>query len=135
MINRSGRTWICTVAVVAAALGSGACATSTEPAQPGASQTPGTRDDPAISPTAASDLCQNLQRHVPDWHGKDAVLVKTQFNGVVQDWAARNNGINIAIVRNRDVIDTTTSAACPQVRTDTLSETGTADLASALIGF
>ncbi|WP_227982034.1 hypothetical protein [Nocardia spumae] len=135
MIIQSGRVWICAVATLGAVLGTGACATSTEPTQPGASQSADTGVDPTITPTAASDLCQKLQSHVEGWRGKDAVLVKTQFNGVVQEWAARNNGINIAVVRNRDVIDKTTTATCPQVRTDTLVATGTTDLASALAGF
>ncbi|MEV5647277.1 hypothetical protein AB0L57_03405 [Nocardia sp. NPDC052254] len=135
MISQSGRIRICALAVAGAALGAGACATSTEPTQPGATQTAGTGDDPAITARAAQDLCQSLRGHVPDWRGKDTALIKAQFNGVVQTWAARNNGINIAIVRHRDVIDTTTSATCPQVRADTLNTMGTADLASALVGF
>ncbi|AHH19148.1 hypothetical protein NONO_c43640 [Nocardia nova SH22a] len=134
MITHSGRIRFCALAIGVAFV-SGACGTSTEPAEPGAPQTAGSADAPAITPRAAQDLCENLQKHVQDWHGKDTVLVKAQFNGVVQEWAARNNGINIAVARNRDVIDTTTSGTCPQVRTDILSTTGTTDLASALVGF
>ncbi|MEU6558234.1 hypothetical protein [Nocardia nova] len=134
MITPSGRIRFCALAI-GVALVSGACGTSTDPAEPGTSQTAGSADAPAITPRAAQDLCQNLQKHVADWRGKDTVLVKTQLNGVVQDWAARNNGINIAVARNRDVIDTTTSSTCAQVRTDILSATGTTDLASALVGF
>lgn len=135
MITRSVRLWICALAALGATFGSSACATTTEPAEPGAPQPADTGADPTISSRAAQDLCEKLQSHVPGWRGKDDVLVKTQFNGVVHEWAARNNGINIAIVRHRDVLDTTTSATCPQVRADTLQATGTTDLASALVGF
>ncbi|MEV6768489.1 hypothetical protein AB0N05_07625 [Nocardia sp. NPDC051030] len=56
------------------------------------------------------------------------------FNGTVQNWAAKN-GVNVAVMRDRAVIDKVTRETCPEVRESAIQALQVPDLATALIGF
>ncbi|MCM6791961.1 hypothetical protein NDR87_36920 [Nocardia sp. CDC159] len=88
-----------------------------------------------ITPGAAGQLCDMIAGQMPDWRGQDATMSKIEFNATVQDWAARNRGVNVAVMQNRSVIDEVTTAHCPKVRSDTVAALQTPDLASALVGW
>ncbi|MEU1427009.1 hypothetical protein ABZ412_08000 [Nocardia sp. NPDC005746] len=128
------------VVVTAAALAVG-CSNSTEPGVPGTgsphqdSGSPKDSGSPTISANAAKQLCDMIRPEVEKWRAEDPIEARLKFNVTVQDWALRNNGVNIAVMRNRSVIDQTTTAACPDVRDAAVQAIRMPDLASGLAGF
>ncbi|MEU8895547.1 hypothetical protein [Nocardia sp. NPDC048505] len=92
-------------------------------------------DPDQITPDAANQLCTMFRDELGDWQGQTAVLARVAFNGTVHNWAMRNGGLNDLIVRDRSVIDTATTAACPQTREEVLRALDVPDLASGLAGF
>ncbi|MGW4351108.1 hypothetical protein ACWELJ_03360 [Nocardia sp. NPDC004582] len=122
------------MAVAAAALAVG-CSNSTEPGVPGTGAPQQDSGSPTISASAAKNLCDMLRPEVGTWSAEGQTEARLKFNATVQDWALRNNGVNIAVMRNRSVIDQTTTAACPDVREAAAKAIGFPDLASGLAGF
>lgn len=124
------------VAVTAATLAVG-CSNSTEPSGPGTGTgTPSQGSgSPTISANAAKQLCDMMRPEVDEWRADSATEARVKFNITVQDWALRNNGVNIAVMRNRPVIDQVTTAACPDVRDAVVQAIRLPDLASGLVGF
>ncbi|MGW2661822.1 hypothetical protein ACWCW7_12735 [Nocardia tengchongensis] len=76
-----------------------------------------------------------IRPEVDKWRAEDAAEARLKFNATVQDWALRNNGVNIAVMRNRAVIDQTTLATCPDVHEAAVQAIRFPDLASGLVGF
>ncbi|WP_433666337.1 hypothetical protein ACQP06_21780 [Nocardia sp. CA-136227] len=122
------------VAVTAAALAVG-CSNSTEPGVPGTGSPQQSSGSPTISANAAKQLCDMMRPEVDKWRAEGPTEARLKFNITVQDWALRNNGVNIAVMRNRSVIDQTTTAACPDVRDAAVQAIRMPDLASGLAGF
>ncbi|MFD4439431.1 hypothetical protein ACFWPK_06590 [Nocardia sp. NPDC058519] len=108
------------------------CATSTEAPDPGLP--PSTSGAPEISDDAAGHLCEIMAPDLDSWRAQGTRLARVSFNATVQNWAARNGGINVAVARNREVIDTVTQQHCPDVREQTMQVLDVPDLASALAG-
>ncbi|MFD7844412.1 hypothetical protein ACFV4K_15915 [Nocardia sp. NPDC059764] len=122
------------VAVTAAALAVG-CSNSTEPGVPGTGSPQQGSGSPTISANAAKQLCDMMRPEVDKWRAEGPTEARLKFNATVQDWALRNNGVNIAVMRNRAVIDQTTTTACPDVRDAAVQAIRMPDLASGLAGF
>ncbi|MFE5288597.1 hypothetical protein ACFRAQ_26825 [Nocardia sp. NPDC056611] len=122
------------VVVTAAALAVG-CSNSTEPGVPGTGSPHQDSGSPTISANAAKQLCDMIRPEVEKWRAEGPTEARLKFNATVQDWALRNNGVNIAVMRNRSVIDQTTTAACPDVRDAAVQAIRMPDLASGLAGF
>ncbi|WP_228787179.1 hypothetical protein [Nocardia farcinica] len=89
----------------------------------------------AVTPQAAQQLCDMIQSELDNWRGQGATVAKVSFNGTVQNWAARNDGLNDDVIRDRTIVDTVTTQTCPDVRQQTLEVLEVPDLASALVGF
>ncbi|MFC6010390.1 hypothetical protein [Nocardia lasii] len=119
-------------AVLIGLLAVSACATSTEAPEPGLP--PSSAAAPEISDAAAQHLCEMIAPDIDNWRAQGTTLGRVTFNGTVQNWAARNGGVNVAVARNREVIDTVTQQHCPQVRDQVLQVLEVPDLASALAG-
>lgn len=128
-----GARWL-GVAVTAAALAVG-CSNSTEPSGPGTGTSQQGSESPTITTNAAKQLCDMMRPEVDQWRSDSATEARVKFNITVQDWALRNNGVNIAVMRNRPVIDQATKAACPDVRDAVVQAIRLPDLASGLVGF
>ncbi|MFE3099036.1 hypothetical protein [Nocardia tengchongensis] len=122
------------VAATAAVLTAG-CSNSTEPGVPGTGAPQQGSGTPTVTASAARQLCDMIRPEVDKWRAEDAAEARLKFNVTVQDWALRNNGVNIAVMRNRAVIDQTTLAACPDVREAAVQAIRLPDLASGLAGF
>lgn len=122
------------VAATATVLTAG-CSNSTEPGVPGTGAPQQGSGTPTITANAAKQLCDMIRPEVAKWRAEDAAEARLKFNATVQDWALRNNGVNIAVMRNRAVIDQTTLAACPDVHEAAVQAIRTPDLASGLAGF
>ncbi|MFI6042687.1 hypothetical protein ACIA8C_13695 [Nocardia sp. NPDC051321] len=91
--------------------------------------------DKQISGAAAKQLCDMMRPDIDKWHTEGAALGRVAFNGTVQNWAARNGGLNDTVIKDRGVVDQITKQNCPDVRQQALEALDTADLASALVGF
>ncbi|MGV9664541.1 hypothetical protein [Nocardia niigatensis] len=136
-ISRPARTglWLC-AAATAMAVAAG-CSNSTAPGVPGTGgpQPSGQSSGPLITADAAKQLCDMMRPEVDRWRADGPTEARLKFNATVQDWALRNNGVNIAVMRNRSVIDQTTTATCPDVRDAAVRAIQFPDLASGLVGF
>ncbi|MGW5106534.1 hypothetical protein [Nocardia sp. NPDC004123] len=138
VVSRTARTglWLC-AAATAVAVAAG-CANSTAPGVPGtgAPQPSGqSSGGPTITADAAQQLCDMIRSEVDKWRADGPTEARLKFNATVQDWALRNNGVNFAVMRNRSVIDQTTTATCPDVRDAAVQAIQFPDLASGLVGF
>ncbi|MFF0545793.1 hypothetical protein ACFYTF_23425 [Nocardia thailandica] len=89
----------------------------------------------AVSPEASRQLCDMIGAELDNWRSQGTTVAKVSFNGTVHNWAARNDGLNEAIISDNGIVDTVTTATCPDVRTQALEVLGTDTLASALAGF
>lgn len=108
------------------------CATSTEAPDPGLP--PSASNAPEISDEAAVHLCEMMAPELDNWRAQGSTVARVSFNATVQNWAVRSGGINVAVVRHREVIDTVTQQHCPDVREQAVQALEVPDLASALAG-
>lgn len=88
-----------------------------------------------VSEAAAKDLCTRIEGTLSDWRVQGPTLGRPGLNILVQEWAARNGGLNIEIIKDRTIVDQVTSATCADVRQQALSALDLPDLASGLVGF
>lgn len=108
----------------------------TTPESRSTTQTSTTRSEaPAISPEAAQQLCDMIEPEIDNWREQGPTVAKVTFNGTVQNWAARNNGLNDDVIRDKSIIDQVTTQTCPQVRQQALEVLEVPELADALLGF
>lgn len=91
--------------------------------------------DDTVTPQAAQQLCDMIGTELDTWRDQGSVAARVSFNGTVQNWAARNEGLNDEVLQDKTMIDTVTTQTCPDVRTQALEVLDTDDLASALVGF
>ncbi|MFD3427039.1 hypothetical protein [Nocardia fluminea] len=108
------------------------CATSTEAPDPGLP--PSAQGAPEISDEAAVHLCEMMAPDLDNWRAQGVNVARVSFNATVQNWAVRSGGINVAVARNREVIDTVTQQHCADVRQQAVQALDVPDLASALAG-
>lgn len=92
-------------------------------------------ETPVISPEAAQQLCDMIQSDLDNWRDQGPTLAKVTFNGTVQNWAARNEGLNDDVIRDKTIVDTVTTQTCPDVRQQALEALDVTELSSALLGF
>ncbi|MCX4098437.1 hypothetical protein [Nocardia sp. alder85J] len=121
-------------AVLAMAFAAAGCATSTTPGVPDTGTTAPAAETPDVSADSAKQLCDMIGPQVDTWRGDGPTLGKTKLNATVHDWALRNNGVNVAVMRNRAVVDEITTAHCPDVRQAAIAALQIPDLASGLAG-
>ncbi|WP_067824533.1 hypothetical protein [Nocardia inohanensis] len=117
-----------------------ACSNSTESGSPGTTvteRTPVITSDgaPAVSTEAAQQLCEMIKPEVSKWRDQGPTIGRVAFNGTVHNWALRNNGINVAVMRDRSVVDQVTTSQCPDVRQDAIQALEIDSLADGLAGF
>lgn len=124
----------CTITVEGA---SGGSATTTvppvAPAPAPATGVPGVTA-PAVDSSAAQRLCSDIGAQLSNWRIQGPTLGRGGFNLVVQSWAAASGGINLGVLTNRSVIDDTTQAYCPDIRSQTLDLLDIPTLAAGLVG-
>lgn len=101
---------------------------------PSTTATTGTDED-KVTPEAARQLCDMIAPEIDNWRDQGTVLGKVSFNGTVQNWAARNQGLNDEVIRDKSIIDDVTTETCPDVRDQATKVLEVPDLASALAGF
>ncbi|WP_433194696.1 hypothetical protein ACQP1G_39030 [Nocardia sp. CA-107356] len=87
-----------------------------------------------ITPTAAKQLCAMMEPEVDKWRTEGTPLGKISFNGTVQNWAARNGGLNDTVIEDRAIIDRITTTECPDVRLQVLDALKITTLADGLAG-
>lgn len=108
-------------------------------AQPGPAITsaPPAQDegDDVVTPQAAQQLCDMVGSEIDNWRDIGPVPARIAFNGTVQNWAARNDGLNDEVLQDTGLVDTVTTQTCPDVRGQALEVLDTETLASALAGF
>lgn len=92
-------------------------------------------DTDKVSPEAAQQLCDMIAPEIDNWRDQGSVLGKVSFNGTVQNWAARNHGLNDEVIRDKSIVDDVTTRTCPDVRERAMKALEVSDLASALAGF
>lgn len=76
-----------------------------------------------------------MRPQLPNWRTYTTGLGKAGLNMVVQQWAAENGGLNIAVLKDRSMVDKATHESCADVREQTIKALEVPDLASALAGF
>lgn len=101
---------------------------------PGAMTSPG-GDEDTVTPQAAQQLCDMIEPELDNWRDQGPTVAKVSFNGTVQNWAARNEGLNDEVIRDNSIVDTVTTQTCPEVRQQAIEILEVPDLASALAGW
>ncbi|MDO3647747.1 hypothetical protein [Nocardia mangyaensis] len=91
-------------------------------------------DEDKVTPQAAQQLCDMISPEIDNWRDQGSTVAKVTFNGTVQNWAARNDGLNDEVLRDKTLVDTVTTRTCPDVRQQALEVLEVDDLASALVG-
>lgn len=130
--SRPARIRRTALAILAIAAGLTACGTTTDPVGP---TVPPGAESPEISDEAATQLCDMLRAEIGNWQQQGPAVARVSYNGTVHNWALRNGAVNAAVTRNREAIDTTAVAHCPDVRDQVLATLEIDDLASGLLGF
>ncbi|WP_040795694.1 hypothetical protein [Nocardia higoensis] len=92
-------------------------------------------ETPVISPEASQQLCDMIESDLDNWRDQGSTVAKVTFNGTVQNWAARNEGLNDDVIRNKGIVDDVTTKTCPDVRQQALAALEVSTLADALLGF
>lgn len=110
---------------------------SVEITTPDSEPTTGATDSeaPVISAEAAKQLCDMIEPEIDNWREQGPTVAKVTFNGTVQNWAARNEGLNDDVIRNKGIVDEVTTQTCPEVRDQALEVLEVSELADALLGF
>ncbi|WP_174553574.1 hypothetical protein [Nocardia arizonensis] len=88
-----------------------------------------------VGPEAARQLCDMIGSETRDWDDQGAAIARVSFNGTVQNWAARNDGRNDDVIRDKSIVDSITTQTCPDVRQQAIDVLDTDNLAGALVGF
>ncbi|WP_040835003.1 hypothetical protein [Nocardia brevicatena] len=141
--NRTPRLALLTAALLVGAIATGCsdnndngseAAPSTSNPLPTLTMSPEAEDD-TITPEASRQLCDMIGTEIDNWHDQGPIVARVSFNGTVQNWAARNNGLNDEVIADNSIIDTVTTQTCPDVRNQALGVLDVPDLASALVGF
>ncbi|WP_280401187.1 hypothetical protein [Nocardia carnea] len=111
--------------------------TATTPTGPAVTSAPPEQDneDEAVTPQASQQLCDMVGSEIDTWRDLGPVPARVAFNGTVQNWAARNDGLNDEVIQDTGLVDTVTAQTCPDVRDRALEVLDTETLASALAGF
>ncbi|WP_459545667.1 hypothetical protein [Nocardia sp. X0981] len=97
--------------------------------------TQGDEGEDVVTPEASRQLCDMIGSELDNWGDLGPVAARVAFNGTVQNWAARNDGLNDEIIQDTGIVDTVTTQTCPDVRDQALGVLDTDTLASALAGF
>lgn len=92
-------------------------------------------DEDVVTPESSQQLCDMIGSEIDNWGDLGPVAARVAFNGTVQNWAARNDGLNDEIIQDTGIVDTVTTQTCPDVRDQALGVLDTDTLASALAGF
>lgn len=92
-------------------------------------------EDDTVTPEAARQLCDMIGTEIDNWQNQGSIVARVGFNGTVQNWAARNNGLNDEVLTDKSIVDTVTTQTCPDIRERALGALDVPDLASALVGF
>ncbi|WP_066907224.1 hypothetical protein [Millisia brevis] len=126
----------CTITVEGASNGS--ATTTVPPVAPAPAPAPATGvpgvTAPSVDSGAAQRLCSDIGAQLSNWRIQGPTLGRGGFNLVVQSWAAASGGINLGVLTNRTVIDDTTQAYCPDIRSQTLDLLDIPTLAAGLVG-
>ncbi|WP_280356337.1 hypothetical protein [Nocardia otitidiscaviarum] len=99
-----------------------------------ATTTPG-QDEDVVTPAAAQQLCDMIEPELDNWRDQGATLAKVSFNGTVQNWAARNDGLNDEVIGDTTIVDEATTNTCPDIRQQALEVLEVQNLSDALVGF
>jgi hypothetical protein len=91
--------------------------------------------NPAVTDQAAKRLCDLMRPQLSNWRTYTTSVGKTGLNMLVQQWAAQNGGLNLAVLKDRSIVDKATQSVCADVRDQTIKALEVPDLASALAGF
>ncbi|MCM6778240.1 hypothetical protein NDR87_32630 [Nocardia sp. CDC159] len=91
-------------------------------------------DEDRVTPAAARQLCDMIAPEIDNWRAQGPTVGKVSFNGTVQNWATRNDGLNDEVLRDKSIIDTVTTQTCADVRQRAIEVLQVPDLASALVG-
>lgn len=92
-------------------------------------------EDDTITPEASRQLCDMISAEIDNWRDQGPIVARVSFNGTVQNWAARNDGLNDEIIADNAIVDSVTTRTCPDVRSQALEVLDVPDLAAALAGF
>ncbi|MFE1592336.1 hypothetical protein [Nocardia sp. NPDC058705] len=88
-----------------------------------------------VSAAAAGELCGILDGQKGTWKALGPQVAQVAFTGVMNLWTIDDTVAGAAVAHDRRIVDTTTTRACPQVRSAVLKVLGVPDLRSALGGF
>ncbi|MFD3706195.1 hypothetical protein ACFWUP_23900 [Nocardia sp. NPDC058658] len=88
-----------------------------------------------ISAEAAGRLCGILDGQKGTWKSLGPQVAQVAFTGVMNLWTIDDTVAGAAVAYNRDLVDTATTRACPQVRSAVLKTLGVPEFRAALGGF
>ncbi|MBD8505555.1 hypothetical protein HT102_03500 [Hoyosella sp. G463] len=123
------------LAILPVALVAGGCSVEVNNNGP-ATGTPSPAPGPSAGFTLpdASELCTDLEERGQEMRTYTRTIGRITLNGLVIDWASRNQVDLVALASNRGAVDEALEAACPGVRSNVMDDLEIESIASALVG-
>ncbi|WP_278314831.1 hypothetical protein [Lolliginicoccus levis] len=127
------------LAILPVALAAGGCSVevnnngpATTTPSPATGTAPGTSNGFALPD--ASELCTDLDERGQEMRTYTRTIGRITLNGLVIDWANRNQVDLVALASNRGAVDEALESACPGVRSNVMDYLEIESIASALVG-
>lgn len=86
-----------------------------------------------VSDKAAQNLCDMMEPELSNWRVQGPTIGRFGLNLMVHEWALTNGVGNPQLLSDPGVVDRTTSATCPDVRTQALEALELAELADGVL--
>src|SRR5690606_11505552 len=86
---------------------------------------------PAVSDAAAQNLCDQIRHELSNFRVQGPTLGRVGMNLIVHPWGLQNG---IDVLNNKSVVDTVTTATCPEVRQAANEALDVPDRATVIVG-
>ena len=86
-----------------------------------------------VSDKAAQNLCDMMEPELSNWRVQGPTIGRIGLNLMAHEWALTNGVGNQQLLGDTTVVDRTTSAACPDVRTQALEALELPELAAGVL--
>ncbi|WP_040795253.1 hypothetical protein [Nocardia higoensis] len=87
--------------------------------------------EPAVGDAAAQSLCDAIRSELSNFRVQGPTLGRVGMNLIVHPWGLQNG---IDVLNNKTVVDTVTTATCPEVRQEAIEALEVPDLATVIVG-
>ncbi|MGL4305781.1 MAG: hypothetical protein ACRCSF_06465 [Mycobacteriaceae bacterium] len=87
-----------------------------------------------ITDEAAVSLCTEIDKQIQSWNTYTSTINRIGLNGLVLDWGVRNQVDLLALVQNREAVDTAMIKRCNTTHKQALRALESSSIAELLVG-